>query len=243
MGLWRRAGDRARSPGGRVLPPLSPRLRLGALAAALSLFLVGFAVTGSLSPTKVQHWIDGYGVAGPLVFIVVSSLLIVALFPGPLLAGASGLLFGTALGTPVSIASATLGASLAFSISRWWARDAVAELAAPRLDRVQRVLAGRPFVTVLYARIAPGMPYNLVNYAAGMTHIPLRTFALATAVGVAPRAFAYTALGGSLHDLGSPEAIVAFAVLVIMAVGGLVLARRDVRRRSAAAAAAAGDAA
>ena len=219
------------------------RLRLAVLAGALALCAVGLALSGSVSADSVRDRLDGLGVAGPVVFVLVSSLLTVALFPGPLLAGASGLLFGTALGTPISITAATLGASLAFSISRWWAHDAVAELAGPRLERVQRALAGRPFLTVLYARIAPGVPYNLVNYAAGMTHIPLRTFALATAIGVAPRAFAYTALGGSLHDLGSPEAVVAFGVLVVMGVGGLVLARRDVRRRSRARAAAAGDAA
>jgi uncharacterized membrane protein YdjX (TVP38/TMEM64 family) len=219
------------------------RARLAVLAAALALCVVALALSGSVSADGVRDHLDGLGVVGPVVFVLVSSLLTVALFPGPLLAGASGLLFGTALGTPVSVAAATLGASLAFSISRWWAHDAVAALAGPRLDRVQRVLAGRPFLTVLYARIAPGMPYNLVNYAAGMTHIPLRTFALATAIGVAPRAFAYTALGGSLHDLGSPEALVAFVVLVVMAVGGLMLAGRDMRRRTRARTAAASDAA
>ena len=71
----------------------------------------------------------------------------------------------------------------------------------------------------------PGVPYNLVNYAAGLTTIRLAVFAGATALGAAPRAFAYTALGGSLDDLGSPEAIVAVVVLVVMAAGGLVRAQ------------------
>ena len=69
------------------------------------------------------------------------------------------------------------------------------------------------------------MPYTLVNYAAGLTAIPLVTFAAATALGAAPRAFAYTALGGSLGNLDSPAAIVALAVLAVMAVGGLVALR------------------
>ncbi|HEX5899397.1 MAG TPA: hypothetical protein VFY32_08355, partial [Solirubrobacteraceae bacterium] len=55
-------------------------------------------------------------------------------------------------------------------------------------------------------------------------------FVAATAIGVAPRAFAYTALGGSLGDLGSPEAIVAVVVLVLMAVVGAALGGRDVLR-------------
>src|SRR6478735_1874824 len=180
MGLWRRAGDRARPPRGRVLPPLSARLRLGALAAALTMFIVGFALTGSLSPTKVQHSIDGFGVAGPFVFIVVSSLLTVVLFPGPLLAGASGLLFGTALGTPVSIISATVGAVLAFSLSRWWAHDAVEELAGPRTRALRAWVGRRGFLSILYARIAPGVPYSLVNYAAGLTPVRLSAFTAAT---------------------------------------------------------------
>jgi uncharacterized membrane protein YdjX (TVP38/TMEM64 family) len=83
---------------------------------------------------------------------------------------------------------------------------------------------------VLYARIAPGVPYTLVNYAAGMTPIAMRSFVAATAIGVAPRAFAYTALGGSLGNLGSPEAIAAVAVLVAMALVGVVLARRNLAR-------------
>ncbi|MCW3021528.1 MAG: hypothetical protein JWR30_850 [Conexibacter sp.] len=189
------------------------------------------ASSGSLSSQRVRGWVDGYGVAGPIVFVVVSSLLTVCLFPGPLLSGASGLLFGTALGTGVSIVSATLGAVLAFSLARWLAHDAVEELQGRRLAALRAWVGRRGFLSVLYARLAPGVPYNLVNYAAGLSPVTLGAFAGATALGCAPRAFAYTALGGSLDDLGSPEAITAFVVLVVMAIAGLLLARRDLRRR------------
>ncbi|MDX6731191.1 MAG: hypothetical protein QOC54_1139 [Baekduia sp.] len=190
------------------------------------------ASSGSLSSQRVRGWVDGYGVAGPIVFVVVSSLLTVCLFPGPLLSGASGLLFGTALGTGVSIVSATLGAVLAFSLARWLAHDAVEELQGRRLAALRAWVGRRGFLSVLYARLAPGVPYNLVNYAAGLSPVTLGAFAGATALGCAPRAFAYTALGGSLDDLGSPEAIAAFVVLVVMAIAGLLLARRDLRNRT-----------
>ena len=65
-------------------------------------------MSGSLSAHGVRDWIAGHGALGPLIYIVVSSALTLALFPGPLLAGASGLLFGTALGTPVSIVSVSV---------------------------------------------------------------------------------------------------------------------------------------
>jgi uncharacterized membrane protein YdjX (TVP38/TMEM64 family) len=209
---------------------LDPRLRLLTLAALVGGAFLVVALSGSLSADGVRDRIDSLGAAGPLLFIPISACLTVALFPGPLLAGASGLLFGTALGTPVSIVSATLGATLAFSLSRWWAHDAVQDLAGPRLNALRVRVGRRGLVSVLYARIAPGVPYSLVNYAAGLAPILLRSFVAATAIGVAPRAFAYTALGGSLGDLRSPEAIAAVLVLVAMALLGLVMARRDLRR-------------
>jgi uncharacterized membrane protein YdjX (TVP38/TMEM64 family) len=213
---------------------VSPRLRLIALAAALLTFILVFAVTGSLSPTRVRDWIDGYGAAGPLVFIVVSSLLTVVLFPGPLLAGASGLLFGTALGTPVSIIAATTGAALAFALGRWWAHDAVMETFGhhERLISLRAWVGARGFESVLLARVAPGMPYNLVNYAAGLTPVAFWTFVGATAIGVAPRAFAYTALGGSIGNLGSPAAIVAICLLAAEGAVGVWLLRRASARTS-----------
>jgi len=216
---------------------IGPRTRLMMLAlGALSAFLV-LALSGSLSAHKVENWFDDFGWAGPIVFILVSSLLTVACFPGPLLAGAAGLLFGTALGTPTAIVAATLGATLTCAVGRFVAGDAVDELGGPRIRALAAWVARRGFVSVLYARIAPGMPYNLVNYACGLTTIPFGVFALATAIGTAPRTFAYVALGGSFGDLGSPEALIAIGILVGMGVFGLFMVRRDLLRERAARAA------
>jgi uncharacterized membrane protein YdjX (TVP38/TMEM64 family) len=204
-------------------------LRLGALAAGLAAALAIVVFTSGFSAQRVRDWVDGFGVAAPLVFIVVSAALTCALFPSPVLAGASGLLFGTALGFPVSLAAATLGASCAFMISRTVGFTAVDQLAGPRVGRIRAWIGRRGFVAVLYARIVPGMPYTLVNYAAGLTPLRLPVFAAATALGAAPRAFAYTALGGSLGNWSSPATIAAAAVLVVMAGVGLLLLRREVR--------------
>src|SRR3954469_11219731 len=226
MGLRRSTGDGARRGRGAVLRHPGV-IRLGALALIVVGCFVLVSSTGDLSAERGRGWVDGYGVAGPLVYIVVSACLTVALFPGPLLAGASGLLFGTALGTPVSIVAATLGATLAFSLSRWIAHDAVEEIAPPRVQRLRAWIGQRASLAVLYARIIPGIPYSLVNYAAGLTPVRLSAFVAATAIGCAPRAFAYTALGGSLGNLKSPETVIALAVLLAMGVGGLILLRRS----------------
>ena len=199
-----------------------------AIAVAVVLFVVR-PTPGAMrdATADVRDWADSIGPLAPLLFVAVSASLTVLMFPGPLLAGASGLLFGLALGFPVSLASAVLGATLAFLISRHLAGDAVEHLAGPRLVSLEALVSRRGFVSVLYARIAPGVPYTLVNYAAGLTRIPLAVFAAATALGTAPRAFAYTALGGSLGNLRSPEAAIAVAVLVVMGLTGIVLLARE----------------
>jgi uncharacterized membrane protein YdjX (TVP38/TMEM64 family) len=212
-----------------------PRTRLAVLAiGAVSAFLIVW-LSGAVTPEKVEDWVEGFGWAAPVVFILVAACLTPLMVPGPLLAGASGLLFGTVLGTPVSIVSATLGASFAFLIGRFVAGDVVEEIGGPRVKGLARWVGRRGFVSVLYARILPGMPYNAINYAAGLTTVGLLPFAAATAIGTAPRTFAYVALGGSLGDLGSPESIAAITIIVGMGLTGIVLVRRDVRRERAAA--------
>ena len=209
------------------------RWRVGALVLVLAGVWLALVSSVPLSSDRVRDAIDPLGGAAVPAFILVSALLTCALFPGPLLAGASGLLFGTALGTPVSIAAATVGAVLAFTIARFVAHDAVERLAGRRLTRIQEWIEQRGFWAVLYARIVPGVPYSMLNYVAGVTRIGLPAFAAATAIAIAPRAFAYTALGGSLDDLTSPEAIAAFVALVVMAIVGLVVLRRESARGGA----------
>jgi uncharacterized membrane protein YdjX (TVP38/TMEM64 family) len=196
----------------------------------------GFAVvalTGPLSVDRVRGLAGvDHPVWGPAVFVVVSALLSLVLFPWPLLAGAAGLLFGTALGTPLAIVSAVLGAVAGCALSRTLATGAVLRLSGPRMLRVRDWITRRGFAGVLLLRVAPGVPYNLVNYGVGLTTIPVVVLAGATAVGVAPRALAYTALGGSLGSLDSWQSVAAVALLAVMAVAGIALAARDPELRA-----------
>jgi uncharacterized membrane protein YdjX (TVP38/TMEM64 family) len=216
---------------------MSPRRRLLALALGLALLFAVIAVLvaeGTLRPGAARDWADrevrapveDLGAAGPLLFVAVMAGATVLLFPGPVTAALSGLLFGTAVGFPTTLAAVVLGGTLAFALARWWAHDAVEELAGRRLQKLRRWVGRRGFLSVLYARIAPGVPYNLVNYAAGLAPVRPVAFVAATALGAAPRAFAYTALGGSLGDLRSPEALAAVGVLAAMGLLGLVLGVR-----------------
>jgi uncharacterized membrane protein YdjX (TVP38/TMEM64 family) len=230
-------GVSRREPRARTESPGEPRrrlraaLRLAALTAGIGALFLLVALRSGLSARGVHDAIDGMGPLAPLAFVLVSTGLTVACVPGPLLAAASGLLFGTALGTPTAIVSATAGACAAFAVSRRFGAGAVDELSGHRVRRAQGWIEQRGFVAVLYARILPAVPFNVVNYAAGLTRVRIAAFAAATALGCAPRAFAYVALGGNFGDLSSPTAVVAIGVLVAMGAAGLVIVARDVRAR------------
>jgi uncharacterized membrane protein YdjX (TVP38/TMEM64 family) len=204
------------------------RLRLVVFALLVLGLFVAATVSGRLpSAEEVRDWGDGLGWAGPLVFIPAAACGLCLFLPGPALAGAAGLLFGTAGGTPVALTFIVLGAVMQMSISRYLAGDSAAQLLPERVKRFDQFIEERGFWAVFYMRLAPAIPYNLVNYGAGLTSLKVRAMAAGTGVGALPRTFAWVALGGSLDDLGSTEAKVAIALLVAMALGGAVLARRQ----------------
>jgi uncharacterized membrane protein YdjX (TVP38/TMEM64 family) len=192
---------------------------------ALAAALLGYAPTAG----ELRDFGESLGWAGYLLWTPVTAVLNSVFVPGPVLAGAAGLLFGTAAGTPLAIVAATATACFQMAIGRFVAGDEVSRRLPARVRGVDAFLERRGFWAVFYIRIAPAIPYTLVNYGAGLTKLRFRDMAAGTAIGGAPRTFAYVALGGSLGDLSSPEAIVAISLLAVMAVAGIILGRREIR--------------
>jgi uncharacterized membrane protein YdjX (TVP38/TMEM64 family) len=186
------------------------------------------ALTGSLpSADEARDFgerLGGLAVAAYVPLFVLANLLIT----WPILAGAGGLLFGTAAGTPLALAGVTLAALTQMGIARFLAGEHAGGLLPRRTRTIEEFLTRNGAIAVMESRIVPLLPYGLVNYSAGLTRLRFRDMAGGTVVGAAPKVFAYTALGGSLGDLGSPEAIVAVALLVVLALAGALFVRRQI---------------
>jgi uncharacterized membrane protein YdjX (TVP38/TMEM64 family) len=199
----------------------------------------GLAITAAIlglapSARELHDFGESLGWTGYVLWVPLTTLLASVFVPGPVLAGAAGLLFGTAVGTPLAITAATTTAVFEMAIGRFFAGDEVGRVLPQRVRRFDGFLERRGFFAVLYVRLVPGIPYNLVNYGAGLTKLRFRDMAAGTLIGTAPRTFAYVALGGNLSNLGSPQAIAALVLLVVIAIVGLVVARRQIaaeRRR------------
>ncbi len=191
-----------------------------ALAAGLA---VGFANRDALSADALNRWLAGAGAWAPLAFMLFYAAATVLFLPGAVLTLAAGALFGAVPGALYSLSGATLGATLAFIIARYLAADWVARRAGGRLKQLIDGVEAEGWRFVAFVRLVPLFPFNLVNYALGLTRIPLVAYAAASFVCMFPGALAYawlgyagrTALAGG--DGAVRNALLALALLALVA--------------------------
>jgi uncharacterized membrane protein YdjX (TVP38/TMEM64 family) len=207
------------------------RVALRRIALYLVVLAVVFgtvAATGSIpSADEARDWgesLSGFAYLAYVPLFVALNFVIT----WPILAGAGGLLFGTAVGTPLALAGVTGAALTQMAVARRLASGHHGNLLPARTRSIEEFLTRHGAVAVLESRIVPLLPFGVVNFSAGLTHLRFRDMALGTVVGAAPKVFAYTALGGHLSDLGSPQAIVAIVLLVALAVAGALFVRRRI---------------
>ena len=144
---------------------------------------------------NLEAWIQDAGSAGPLLFMAVYALATVLFLPGSVLTLAGGALFGPLWGTLYNLTGATIGAALAFLATRYFASDWVERKAGGRLKRLVDGVAAEGWRFVALVRLVPLFPFNLLNYALGLTRIRFGSYLLATWLFMLPGASAYTYLG------------------------------------------------
>jgi uncharacterized membrane protein YdjX (TVP38/TMEM64 family) len=181
------------------------------------------------SASELRDRVGALGPLGPPAFVAVWIGLSNLHVPPPLLCAAAGLLFGTVFGTGVAIVAATLAACTQFLLGRYIVGEALRQRLRERAHRLSAFFERRGLLAVVYLRLVPGIPFVTLNYVAGLSSLRLRDLVVGTAVGIAPKTFAYVALGGS-GSLAAPEARIAIALIVLIAVVGAVLAWRSSKR-------------
>jgi phospholipase D1/2 len=205
--------------------------RLGAFGLAI---LAAFAAAFLLLPHDPHALARVSSLPLPLLVGAIVAgwvLLTPALVSGTLLAAATGLLLGAAIGMPVALGGATLGAAVTFLLARGLGREPAQALAGARLVRLRERVERRPVFTIAVLRIAPGSPAALLSYAAGLTRMRLRHFVAAVVIGGAPRVLAYTALAGAAADRALWPALALAALIGAAGLAGTLLVRRRRRLR------------
>jgi len=217
------------------------------LRIVAGVLLVG-AVVVSLAMLPVQDylarvlsWVESVGPWGPPLLGAAYVAACVLFVPGLILSLGAGFLFDVVWGTiTVSIAS-VLGATSAFVIGRTLLRRPIAHRIAgyPRFHAIDRAVGQQGFKIVLLTRLSPIFPFNLLNYAFGLTDVKLWQYVLASWIGMLPGTIMYVYLGSALKSLaevaaGAPEGgtpqTVFFIVGLVMTVVATVVITRVARR-------------
>lgn len=128
---------------------------------------------------ELREWILSLGALGPLVYMVIYVAAVVLAIPGSVITVMAGVLFGSALGIAIVSISSTVGASLAFLISRHVAREAVAQKFEnnEKFHRLDQLTKEHGAIIVAITRLVPLFPFNLLNYGFGLTKVPFWTYA------------------------------------------------------------------
>jgi uncharacterized membrane protein YdjX (TVP38/TMEM64 family) len=178
---------------------------LSARALVLVAVLGVLVLTGRWAAHLVPRfagWVADQGSGGTLLFVLGYILAAVALVPGSLLTIAGGAIFGLVKGTVLVFVAATLGATAAFLVSRYLARSAVERRLAgdKRLAEIDRAIGREGRKIVFLLRLSPVFPYNLLNYALGLTRVRFRDYLLAS-LGMLPATVLYVYYGQIIGDL------------------------------------------
>ena len=169
--------------------------RLFLLALVVLGIVVAVQYRDILDAAALEAWIASFGLAGPLVFMLIYALAAVLFLPGSVMTLAGGALFGPWLGTLYNLTGATLGAGLAFLVARHLAADWVASKTGGRMKQLVDGVEQEGWRFVAFTRLVPLFPFNLLNYALGLTQIRFWHYLLATYICMLPGAMAYTWLG------------------------------------------------
>jgi uncharacterized membrane protein YdjX (TVP38/TMEM64 family) len=186
-----------------------------------------------ISIETLTTWVAQAGWIAPLLFIAGYAIATVFFLPGLVFTLAGGALFGPVYGTVYNLAGATLGATLAFLLARYLAHDWVARRAGGRLQQLIAGVEREGWRFVAFVRLVPLFPFNLLNYALGLTRIRLSHYIITTIIFMAPAGAAYTYLGYAGRELaGAGEGVVRKALLAIAAIATVAfISRLLIQRR------------
>jgi uncharacterized membrane protein YdjX (TVP38/TMEM64 family)/Fe-S oxidoreductase len=186
-------------------PSQKPAWKPWVLLTLLVVAVAGIQLSGAgqyLQQEKLQSLLADYGLLAPLIYMLLYALAPVLFLPGLPITIVGGLLFGPVWGVVYTIIGATTGASLAFLVARYLARDWVAaRLTGPTWSKLDAEVGRHGWKVVAFTRLIPAFPFNLLNYALGLTKVSFVAYLVTSFVCMLPACIAYIVFSSSLFEL------------------------------------------
>lgn len=208
---------------GRDYKGLLIRLLIGLLIVAGGWWIVKCQCVdlASLTPASLRDFIQSFGRLAVLVYIVAYALNTISIMP-PIaaLSLTAGLAFGEVWGAVYLMLGALIGTSATFLIARYFGRSLIDKILKRKFKDLDDKIARNGFMTILFFRVVPLVPYEVLNYAAGLSRIKFKDYFLATLFGLVPGVVIAAFFGGSLGDIRSFKDI--FAPKFLIAIGLMI---------------------
>jgi uncharacterized membrane protein YdjX (TVP38/TMEM64 family) len=167
------------------------------------------------TPDLISGYLETFGKKAAIVYILAYAFNTILPFPPlAILSLTAGLAFGKLWGAIYLMIGAMLGASVAFFLSRFLAKDIIEKALKGRIKDFDDAMKTKGFVTILFFRLIPIIPHEVLNYASGLTKISFRDYFFATLIGVIPGIIISANFGGELGKVDSIRELISFKFVI-----------------------------
>ncbi len=168
----------------------------------------------------MQAWFNSLGILGYLAYILLYTVIAIFMIPGSMLTIAGGIVFGSIVGGILSMIAGTTGATAAFIVARYIARDTIEDKFRENkfFKKIDQGVKENGTSFLILTRLVPVFPYNVQNYAYGCTSMNLLTYVIVSFITMMPGSFIYAYMAGEIVENG-----MSVTLLVQFAIAGVVL--------------------
>jgi uncharacterized membrane protein YdjX (TVP38/TMEM64 family) len=202
---------------------------IGVLIICLLYVCFGKYIKPYTNPVYIKAWIISFGRLGYIVFIILQILqVVISIVPGEVVQGAGGYIFGTTLGTALSIFGIMLGSIITFLIARYFGNKLLVRILPEKAYMRVKSLIDRPknrlIIFILF--LIPGIPKDILGYASGVTPIKLGEFILFSTIARIPGVLVTSYVGSNLYYGNYTTVIAASIVMVLLLIVGALRGER-----------------
>jgi uncharacterized membrane protein YdjX (TVP38/TMEM64 family) len=178
-------------------------------------------LVNKLKDIKLMHqWFKSFGTIGYLVYIIIYILASVFMLPGSILTIVAGIVYGPILGSILALLGATCGAAMSFLIAKYFMKGTIMSMVGSNTlyERIDKGFKVNGSSFLILTRLVPVFPFNLQNYAYGLTSIKTSTYIFWTFICMMPGAFIYAYMAGEIAVKG-----ISMDILIKFTIAGILL--------------------
>ena len=177
-------------------------------------------------PEQIRDFIDSFGALGPIIYIIMFTLVPLTLFPDSIIAIAGGMCFGLMFGSLYTMIGAVFGGSLSFYLSRFIGKGRIKSNIKKDLGKLRKHIEEQGFFVILIMRLIPLLPFDVISYGAGLSNIKYKDFLVATIVGIIPGVLVFTNVGDKATEIGSLGFYISISLLILLFIAAGILKKR-----------------